>query len=642
LRYAFNVAPVNANRMLKEMKRIIGLIIVLIGLALPTFAQPDNAVVETVDGKKYYVHIVAQGNTLYGIQQLYKTNVETLLKENEGLSTDLTVGQKILIPIKITDDDHYGKHIVTEGETLYGISKKYKCSVADLKSLNSNLTDGISPGQELFVPKTGSGAAQVGEVIQSDPIVKDPIEDPEPKYTVSYTDSIVEHTVLQHETMYSIAKRYMVSADTIMALNGMRNTRIKKGNVLKIPVKNVNYEVIEKDLTELISPADTSEFIYKATEFKESYSVALLLPLMLSKNDREMSKPLKLDQVREMYPTTKIAFDFYQGFLLAADSLSNVGLSVDIYVYDTKRDTSAIGKIFGQPEFESMDLVVGPLYARTIKYTAALCAKKQIRIVLPFNSDAEVLYENPYVYKGVASNMTLLDGTIDYIIENHKHHNIILIKPISASDVALYERARERFNQKIKGQTGTYNVSIIESSVGSSSGRDLNAKLKKDTTNVFIIPSTNLRFVSGAMSTLNKVINMNPYSKNLNIIAFGLEDWNKYVDLDVKYRNRTHQHYASYRFLDYDSEQGGNFIRAFRGHYGTDPNVYSSQGFDYGMYFLSALHLYGTNFDLSIAQHQMKLTQNEFNFRTVQDGSGRENQRVCIVKYDNYKLVRLK
>ena len=135
---------------------------------------------------------------------------------------------------------------------------------------------------------------------------------------------------------------------------------------------------------------------------------------------------------------------------------------------------------------------------------------------------------------------------------------------------------------------------------------------------------------------------MNPYAKNLNVIAFGLEEWNKFTDLDVKYRNRTNQHYASYRYLDYNSEQGIKFIREYRKHYGTDPNVYSSQGFDYGMYFLSALHLYGTNFDLAIAQHQMELTQNEFHFRTIQDGSGRENQRVCIIKYDNFELKQLK
>ena len=72
------------------------------------------------------------------------------------------------------------------------------------------------------------------------------------------------------------------------------------------------------------------------------------------------------------------------------------------------------------------------------------------------------------------------------------------------------------------------------------------------------------------------------------------------------------------------------------------PNIYSTQGFDYGMYFLSALHLYGTNFDSGIMRHSLDLVQNDFLFQPVQQGSGSENRHVCIVKYDNYKLVRLK
>ena len=215
--------------------------------------------------------------------------------------------------------------------------------------------------------------------------------------------------------------------------------------------------------------------------------------------------------------------------------------------------------------------LVGPLYPNTMNYAAKLCAQRRIRIVLPFSSDSEVLYQNPYVYKGVASNMTLMDGIVDYTVENHKHHNIILIKPTSEADLALYERVRERFNEKIRRVSGAYNLSIVETSIGSSSGRDLNNVLKKDTVNIFIIPSTNLTFVTGAMSTLNKVMNMNPYAKKLKIISFGLEEWNKFDALDFKYRNRTNQHYASYRYLDYHSEMGVSFIRAYRNHYGTDP-----------------------------------------------------------------------
>ncbi len=623
-----------------QMKQILTLLIALIGFSFLGFTQPNNEV-ETIDGKKYYVHLVEQGNTLYGIHTHYNVSVESILEANKGLSDNLTVGQKILIPIEVSNKEHYQKHKINQGETLYGISKKYGCSVADLKKLNNNLSDGISPGQEIYVPRTGTGNTEFGEVIQTDPVIQE-TEEIKEEYNVSLKDSVVKHVVLPHETMYSIAKRYMVSQDTILAVNGLRNNKIRKGDELLIPVKRVNYEVIEKDLGEL-TRYETETSIEKENTFKKTYNIALFLPLMLDKNDNKMSKPLKIDQVQEMYSTTKISFGFYQGFLLAADSLTKAGLNVNIFVYDTQNDTNVIAKAFAKNEFSEVDLVVGPLYKRTIKYASKVCAQRQIPIVLPFNSDIEVLFKNPYVYKGVASNMTLMDGAVDYIVEKNKHHNIILIKPSSSSsDMAIFERVRNRFNEKIKAVGGSYNVKIVETTIGSSSGRDLNAIIKKDTANIVIVPSINLSFVSGTMSRLNKVMNMNPYSKKLSISVFGLEEWNKFDDLDLKYRNRLNQHYASYRYVDYNSQKGTAFIRSFRNNYGTDPNVYCTQGFDVGMYFLSALHLYGTNFNAAIDSHYIPLVQNDFNFKSIDASSGRENQHVCIVKYDNYNLVQVK
>ena len=138
---------------LEKMKKLVGLLLFVLGFTLTGWAQPDTAPVETINGKKYFVHIVQQGNTLYGIHQLYNTSVEALMAENSGLSNELTVGQRILIPIVIGDPKFYQKHTVAQGETLYGISKKYNCSVDDLMKMNLNLLEGISPGQELTVPR---------------------------------------------------------------------------------------------------------------------------------------------------------------------------------------------------------------------------------------------------------------------------------------------------------------------------------------------------------------------------------------------------------------------------------------------------------------------------------------------------------
>ena len=56
------------------MKKIGGLIILLFCTVM-VFSQPDKAEVETVEGKKYYIHFVQKGQTLYAIHQLYDVPV---------------------------------------------------------------------------------------------------------------------------------------------------------------------------------------------------------------------------------------------------------------------------------------------------------------------------------------------------------------------------------------------------------------------------------------------------------------------------------------------------------------------------------------------------------------------------------------
>jgi len=381
------------------MKSLIILISILFSVTV--FAQPENAVTKILEGKKYYVHTVEAGNTLYGIHQLYKTDLNQILSANPGLNDNLVIGQQVLIPIELDNSDQNGDHVVAAGETLYGLSKKYNCSLDDLKKLNPGIEAGLQIGQIVKIPKT----VQNGEVIQNDP--------PEvemPEYKISLLDSIVVHTVLSHETMYSISKRYMVSADTIMALNGMRNTKLRKGDEIKIPIKKVNHEILTKVIEPIVK--DSAQQVWEVNK-KDVYNVALMLPFMFSKNDIEMAKTLKLGQHRELYPTTKIAFEFYQGVKFAIDSLKKAGLSINLYIYDTKKDTAEVGRIFEKKEFENMDLVIGPLYAKPVAHAARICKERNLNIVMPFKVDAEVLHENPNTYKVVSSNMTMMDGTVD-------------------------------------------------------------------------------------------------------------------------------------------------------------------------------------------------------------------------------------
>lgn len=622
------------------MRKVIGLIIVFF-VSVVSFAQPGKVDVETLNGKKYYVHFIEAGQTLYGLHRMYDVPVGDIARANNSLTDGLQIGQKILIPISIDNANHYKQHIVVKGETLYGISKKYKCTVSDLKVINPELvSEGIGIGQVLKVPTSDVELTNVSTVPSGESLIKDPVNEEsvgESQVVSPYKDSIIIHTVLKHETLYSVSKRYMVSINSIKELNDIKHNSVKVGDELRIKVKKVNYSIVENDLEESTVGFDTT-LTFKEIHKKDKYKVALFLPLMLSKNQSYIDRPIKVGKVKELYSITKISSEFYHGFILAADSLAQAGLDVDIYVYDTQKDTLKIQKHLNKQEFKEMDLVVGPLFPKTINYLASYCKEHNIPMVIPFKANSKVLYQNPTIYKATASNLELSEGIGAYAANEMSNYKVFMVKPTQKSDVVLYEKVMDTYNTVIKGVDNPMSSKITELKIGDGGGRDINVHLRKDTVNVVIVPSTDVKFVTDMFTRLNNVLNLNTYSKDMKIVVFGLEDWNKMNDIDLKHRVRLNQCYATYRFTDYEAPKTTAMIKAYRMKYRTDPNVYGIQGFDVGYYFLSALYLYGENFNSYLNEYKIETIQNDFLFENNEVGDGLENSSIKIVQYSNYDL----
>ena len=613
---------------MKYLQLFLLLILPLLGIS--------QTEVETVNGRKYYVHYVEKGQTLYSIHKKYNVAIAEISKVNASVTDGLSIGEKLLIPIPVNNTDFYQNHVISKGETLYGISRSYKCKVSDLKSLNPELKDGIQIGQVIRVPKL--------DMVQSntpiDQIVEDPVEDSQSQDNtssgVSAKDTLVHHTVLAHETLYAIAKRYMVTADTIRKLNKINVNNISPGDVLIVPVKKVNYTISKNEIDANLG---YSHVLGNSTEIikKNSYKIVLLLPLMYSQNEKEMNRPLKVGEVEKLHAYTNIAADFYHGFKLALDSLSKAGLNAEVYVFDTQKDSNTVKRILNKPELRNVDMIFGPFFPNTVGFVSRYCKTNQIPMIIPFKTNNQVLYQNPFVYKTTASDMVQLDGVIDFVSDFYSKYNIVLVKPQSASDKLLFERAKSRYNSKER--TGSvYNSNILEVNIGNSSGKELNLKLRKDTVNVVIVPSNDVKFITSVFMRLNNILNMNVYARDMKIIVFGLEDWNRIDDIDLKHRMRMEQHYASYRYLDYNANQTVDFFQNYRNAYGTDPMIYGVQGFDVGYYFLSAMYLYGENFHTFLPRHKVDLLQNKFEFKSVSATDGKENSSICIVKYVDYSL----
>src|SRR3989338_2080872 len=259
------------------------------------------------------------------------------------------------------------EHTVVKGETLFSIAKREGATVDEITKLNPGSESGLKLGQVLRIP-----LKSVTEQVKP---VTEPVKQVET--TVDFSDTIIAHTVLDHETLYSISKRFMVPVEELQKFNKLKNTNIKPGQVLNIPlkkekVKQVEIRAVAPVVIEPVKPID-EELLFKK---KEEYNIALMLPFYLDGGEAGFKD---------------VATEFYMGVELAIDSLEKMGFKAKMYVYDAKNDSAAIMALLKKPEMKQMDLIFGPLIPQGADQVAAWYKTNGIRMVCPSASNSTIL-----------------------------------------------------------------------------------------------------------------------------------------------------------------------------------------------------------------------------------------------------------
>ena len=113
-------------------------------LLIPT----SNTITET----NYEVYTVVSGDTLYGIANKYGVSVDDIKTLNNLTSNTLSIGQRLQIPLKEVTSSNF-IYTVKRGDTLYGIASSFGLNVIDLINLNNLGSTNLFIGQELLIPQ---------------------------------------------------------------------------------------------------------------------------------------------------------------------------------------------------------------------------------------------------------------------------------------------------------------------------------------------------------------------------------------------------------------------------------------------------------------------------------------------------------
>ncbi len=647
-----------------------------------------------------YRHVVTPGENTNSIANKYQVSVNDLKAVNSGLGDYAKEGTRLRIPAttsgnksktqtdqqnngddknKITEsfpeenqlvDDEFVLHRVKKKETIYRISRTYGVTIQELYNANPGLTEKISVGQEIKVPK---------KTISNNYIIFEPDEKTKLK---------------------KVAKLYGLSETLLKMQNPEIGKYVYRGQDIKIPVGSKAIIVSKEEINETVEEPNLDE--KTETDFESDISaqckkepiegnkeikIALMVPLFLEdlQDSIQVGKVLGGD-AQGFQPFMFV--NFVEGAIMAVDSLKRAGINISLKVYDVDKSLTKTTKVLQNSELKYVDLIIGPFYNQSFDQVALFAGNFDIPIINPLSYRNQILKQYKTTIKIMPSEETQIPLVAEIIKQFHPNSKVFFItqnsyrdadkviifenylkevvKPsVKHSNKDLYDystlvamRDEEwlegdilpdyqmegktmnpaQLNEILSDSTVFDNslVTINYSAEGFDSFMNQASAFRK---NLVIVYASDKRDKAFVMDVMNK---LNEFRDSLSISLIGVPLWERLENMDFKQMDNLNTIDFESSFIDYEKYEVQDFIYEYRQQYSTDPGKYGFAGYDITMYFTNALYFHNKSFINCLPYFQSKgLSGNMLFNKSFIDNSSFENINWNIIKHQNLKRKKI-
>ena len=584
---------------------------------------PVGMMAQTHSSDSYFLHTITKGQSLYSIASMYNVTTADIIKLNPGSSEQIKAGERLKIPQKNAGSGQQTFHTIQAGETLYKLTQRYGVTAQHICKANPGLSaENFRIGQVIVIPaQTESSEETIINEVKSAGAVSSASTPLKPKCRDM-------HRVERKETIYSISRLYGITEAELIAANPeLRTEKLKKGKFLCIPYPSAgnNQKEQEQPVSPTTIPTDNELFDKSKKENPKIATIkaAVMLPFMTDGSGN------RDEQIRMV--------EYYEGFLMAVDSLKEKGVSIDIYTFDTYNNTSSVKSILAKDEMKNMNIIFGPAYPEQVKPVADFAKKNNIRLVIPFTSKGNEVFNNPSIYQINTPQSYLYSEVYEHFTRKFTNANVIFL------DAEDGDKDKADFIKGLKEELKGKHIPFTELKGEAITPESLKGAMNATLDNVFIPTSgTNIALIK-LLPQLIVTLRDNP---DYRMQLFGYPEWQTY----------TNDHLASFYELDtyfYSSFYTNNlfpeairFSSAYRKWYSKDMSntfpKYGMLGFDTGYFFLKGLSQYGSNLEDKLNKVTVTPIQTGFKFERVNNWGGFINRKVFFVHFTkNYELIKL-
>lgn len=596
--------PLNGNKLL-QIRSLILLFLISLCSILSAQEKPafDTTTVE-INGKHFYRHLIVPGNTLYSISRQYGLPVQTIEEYNPASKKGLSVGDTLYILAAEKDKDFIEQkmevdgniivHEVQKKQTLYAISKIYGISVGDIMAENPELKKGLKEGQFIRIPISKLKKEEEKKQIDE--------------------NRFIRHEVGEKETLYALSKLYNVPIDSIVTSNDGLKEGLKVGQVIVIPRRAMAATL----------PVDSGIM-------KDVYKVAFVMPFFLDLNDTLLTK-LKIDEEERVLSKSIVSIQFYQGCLMALDSLRKSGKKFEVSFYDTGKDSTRIDEMMKDGSFADLDLIIGPFYLSSFMRMADFAQKNSIHIVSPVPQNNRILLGNSYVSKVATSRNIIFKNLGRYVANLYRTENVIMVDKLFRANPLLLAFKNEFLNTLEKSGDTSSIKNLKKVNWNSGKIDEIKGLLQDSGINVIIVPSDDQVYVTELLANLNSI------HEDYHIRVVGEDRWLRYTNIDFSYYDNLNVMIPTDGFIDYSNPFTKSFIRRFHRRFEVFPERFAFQGFDITYYYLNMLWNNGTRIERAMMRELDRLFYFKFHYFKTGMESGYENSSTFLLEFRQLEL----
>ena len=347
--------------------------------------------------------------------------------------------------------------------------------------------------------------------------------------------------------------------------------------------------------------------------------LALLLPFNLNKvqNDtvNSVADRLKKDKFLNM------TLDFYSGALVAIDSAKQLGITVDVSVFDSEETKNGlnVAQLIADNHLEDFSAVIGPFYQTNVEKTAELLSANQVAVISPLSKEVGKFYPN--LFQTITSTSVLRSSIFDFM--RSKNGNVIAVVDKKKVSVKKYI---------LDNQKDVRLVSLTE--IGALIPESLSNKLQKDRINYVVLETESTVLIKATLKLLLSklkecAIQLVILEPNETLETDEIE-FDNLVQLKLLYPSMTRE----------NSSVGAEiFEKNYKLKNKVTPNAFAIRGFDVTFDALMRLSQ-ATTFSESTSTQVTEQVESKFDYLKNETG-GFANKGLYILYYDADLTVKV-